>query len=222
MALQEAAVRTLILLLLAVGMIGAALALHWHFGLSLEVTIALVGLVGVAASVVALLLPSEKRPQFAISDCYLTISYRHDPSFVQTRFETKLLNTSDRRDTLMAVEYLFYRADGARIPTGLTGMIFGARDLFAAQGQILPCPLEPGTTYLVEGSDHCAADSVPGRMLVANATRDAVMRCRFVFKAARPITVRVHPHGNKLVRGSLFTELKLLVARDLPQSPRRG
>lgn len=165
---------------------------HLRFNLDLGVTSAVVGLVGVAAGVVALYAPKPRR-QCLVSDPYFTITRPAGDNFLHFSVEAKLLNAGEQAVVLREVKALFYRRDGT---VGELGLLFGARDLQAASGQILPMSLAPGVSYLVEGKDHVGDGSPLARFVLAGEYEDFLLRCSFRFAQGRPITIRLRPFSS--------------------------
>jgi hypothetical protein len=181
--------RTIVLIALTAILLGLAGWLHFRFGYSYELGFAAIGVIGVVASVMALY-PPRTRGHCQVSNPYLTITRPEQGEYIVVKFEANILNTGAEPDALLEVQTLFYRKDGVE---GVLGLIFGAREIQAAQGHILPCGLEPGKSYFVEGSDHFSKDSDLGRFILAGTYPDFVLRSRFVFQRAPKITLRVHP-----------------------------
>ncbi len=184
----------------------AAYWAHLRFNLDLGVTSAVVGLVGVAAGLVALYAPKPRR-QCLISDPYFTITHPDGDDFVHFTVEAKLLNAGEQATVLREVRCLFYRRDGA---VGQLGLLFGARDIQAASGQILPMSLAPGVTYLAEGKDHVGDSSPLARFVLSGEIEDFVLRCSFRFAQGRPIILRLRPFSSDRppVVATLVAELK--------------
>jgi hypothetical protein len=204
--------RTLILIFTTIALITVAYWAHLHFNLGIEVTAAVVALVGAAAAVVAMY-PLRARGGCDVANPYLTISRLDDKGeFIVMRMEAHVLNTNEQRDALIAVKHIFYRRDGE---SGAIHLTFGARKIDAPMGQTLPCPLEPGITYFVEGRDHYSTQSPLGKFVLGSPHEDFTLRCRFVFRHARSITLRVRPFSSGDKPGRLrsrMTEL-LFVSR---------
>jgi hypothetical protein len=172
---------TIVLIALTVLLGALAYWLHLRYGLSLEAAIAGVGLVGVAAALREFF-PLGARGHCQVSNPYLTITRPDSGKYLVVKFEANVLDTGTALDALLEVQTLFYRKDGV-----------GAREIQASQGQILPCGLEPGKSYFVEGSTHFASDSALGKFILAGTYPDFVLRARFVFRRARSVTIRVNP-----------------------------
>jgi hypothetical protein len=204
--------RTLILTFITIALIAAASWAHLHFNLGIEVTAAVVGLVGVAAAVVAAY-PLRTPSGCDVADPYLSLSWLNDKEeFIAIHMEANVINTGDQGDVLAAVPYLFYRKDGQR---GNLGFIFGARKVDASMGHTLPCPLEPGIKYLVEGSSHCYRESPLGKFILESPYEDFTLRCRFVFRKSRSITFRIRPfnRGKPRLLASWITELMFVKSK---------
>jgi hypothetical protein len=183
-----------LLICVAIGAVAvtAAFAAHHYFALSAADSIGIAAVVAAVVGAAAALAPLQpKRGHCEVVHTYLELGGQE---WITFHFEAHVLNSGTDSEVLKEIHYVFYNRESGLFPVSL---IFGARDLNEASGQILPYSLAPGHKYMVEASDNFLADSALGRRLEKEAKErsDYVLRCKFIFAHSRPVTVRVHPHS---------------------------
>ncbi|MDB5480872.1 MAG: hypothetical protein JWO83_1925 [Caulobacteraceae bacterium] len=187
---------------------GAAIVVHARVGMSTGDALAFAALIGAVATVVTLV-TQLPRIRCSVANPYLSISQPPSDDFIHIKMEAVIANSGDKRDTLLKVSHRFFTSGGTMIPLNL---IFGARDLTAERGHILPFMIEPGDTIFTEGSDHILDQNPVAVFLRNRPIGELILRCRFSFQNSRAQTVYLRPHDTVPLDGrSVFLpQLRLI------------
>ena len=185
--------RTLIVIVGSATLLGFFYWLKQSFGL--EAAIVIPGLIGTAAALAALVEAKKhaRKPHFTVSEAWFSFK---GEVFRGYELGASLINEGDQHDVLRSVDHQLYRRDLGFIDSVL---ICGGREISMKIGHVLPIECRPRILYRVDGVAFIPVAAA--RMYRATGSfgvDDYVLRCRFVFAGAKPVTVRVTQMGLSL------------------------